>query len=599
MKSFLLQNTLGSLVALLSTLALGNAAPLPWSKSYTLQHGVPVQTLFGTVYAHPTAGAGFVLLGASQETSSGESRLLPSLGRFTDTGELLWSVWMDGGPGSSQPELFATGDSTRVQATYLTDSGAYRIGSYRGGNRTKVFAFEVEPFDPDFETITLNETPQFLDNGETALVELGDGAVKVTVLDAAGAKKIDKVYTSPAFAVDPEGFIPPTGALGFEPLSDGSGYILTVSLSVPSILLVPPFSFSYDNTISVLNLDNSGTVRWARTMTMNDTGGEVSATSWPGPAGQVIVALSETTAFTSLSEDGHLLRFAANGTLTWARTIADTAPNFLRVEGTDLWYFALSGNRADVKTLRMNEATGSVIAQATLDTGSVDEGVGVGFVGGRIYYRLQSVTGTTANAPRQAYVLSLDALLQNPVARKYNNPIANLTMSRHLPSDGFIFSPHDAAGVVDVVSLDTALQPVTDCNLFTNATINVINTGINAVPLSITTANLNVTVANASTVLTPVDITLQPLTLAAADLCGGGNTPVAPVLTIRRATGSNFEIRFGSQSGVRYEVRFSATVTGPYDTIVATLNGTGAELVYNFTGPVTGNGYYVVRAVRP
>lgn len=598
MKPFLVKAILSPAVLFFSSLAICSSAPLPWSKSYTHQHGVPATTLFGTVFAHPTSGSGFVLLGAAQETSSGESRLLPSLARFTDTGDRLWSVWLDGGPGSSEPRLNAPTDSTRVQVAYVTASDTYRLGSYRGGNRTKVFAFEVDVFEPDFDTVVLDEGPRFFDNGEMALVELGDGSVKVTVLDAAGTKKIDKTYASDVFGAPPGSFIPPTGMLGLEPLHDGSGYLLTVSISVPTFVPVPPFSFSYDNTISLLNLDNSGTLRWAKSVVMNDTGGEVSGTSWPGPSGQIVLALSETTALAGLSEDAHLLRFAANGSLTWARSIPDTAPNFLHIEGSDLWYFALSGDRTDVKTLRLNEATGSVIAQATLDSGAADEGVGVGFLGGRVYFRIQSAPGVNPNEPRTAYVLSLDALLQNPVARKYKKPVANLTMSRHAASGGFIFSPHDAAGVVEVVSLDTTLQPVMDCDLFTNATISVVNTGISATPLAITAANLSVTVANAATALVPTDITLQPLTLTEASLCGGNGNPSAPRLAIQPAVGGGFDIRFGSESGVTYEVRFSTTLAGPYDTIVATLSGTGAELLHHINAPATGNGYYVVRAVR-
>lgn len=598
MKSFLPGITLWPLAILFTSLASGRSAPLPWSTSYALQHGVPAQTLFSTIFAHPASGSGFVLLGVAQETSSGESRLLPSLGRFNDSGNLLWSVWLDGGPGSSEPVISATSDSARVQAAYATASGTYRLGGYRGANLTKVFAVDVEVFDPDFDAVILNETPRFFDNGDTALVELGDGAIKVTVLDSAGTKKIDKIYSSPAFAADPTGFIPPTGALGLEPLGDGSGYLLTLSVSVPEILLVPPFSFSYDNTISLLCLDNAGTVRWARSVAMNNTGGEVSATGWTGPDGQIFLALSETTAQAGLSEDGHILRFAANGSLTWARSIPDTAPNFLQVEGTDLWYFALSGNRADVITVRLNESTGSVIAQATLDTGGIDEGVGVGFVGGRVVHRMQAVTGSGANATRQAYVLSLNALLQDPVVRKYRKPVANLTMSRHAPGDGFIFSPHDAAGNVEIVSMNSTLQPVADCDLFTNATISVVNTGISVVPFAITVLTPSVTVANANTVLTPADITLQPLTLAATSLCGTIANPTAPTLAIRPGATGGFEIRFGSELGVNYEVRFSPTVAGPFDTIAATLSGTGAELVYNINAPTSGNGYYIVQASR-
>lgn len=600
MKSYLVKTALSPIVVLLASVSLCSSAPLPWSKRYALQPGVPATTLFGTVYSQPTAASGFVLLGASQESFSGESRLLPSLGRFTDSSELLWSVILDGGPGSSEPRLGAPNSLDRVQAAYITASDTYRVGSYRGGNRTKVFAFEVDFFDPDFDAVIVDEGPRFFDNGEVGLVELGDGAVKVTILDATGAKKIDKVYTSTSFGVDPDVFIPPTGSLGIEPLSDGTGYLLTVSLSVPTFQLVPPFSFSYDNTINVLNLDNSGAVRWAKSVAMNDTGGEVSATSWPGAGGQIIVALSETTALAGLSEDAHLLRFASNGSLTWARTVADTAPNFIRVEGGDLWYFALSGDRRDVKVLRMNEATGSVIAQATLNSGGADEGAGVGFVGGRVYLRMQSTSGLSATEPRQAYVLSLDSLLQNPVVRKYTKPVANLTMSYHVMSGSFIFSPHDAAGVIEVVSLNSALQPLTDCDLFTNATVSVVNSGISEVPLPVTAANLGVSVANAATVLTPTDITLQPLTVADSSLCGNTGTPIAPTLVISPAgVGGSFEIRFGSEAGVNYEVRSSASVSGPYETLVATLSGTGSELIHPIGAAASGNLYYAVRAVRP
>ncbi len=598
MMSFFFKAVLRPAVILFVSIAPCLPAPLPWSKSYTIQPGVPATTLFGTIYAQQGGSFGFVLIGASQETSSGESRLVPSLGRFDDSGNPLWSVSLDGGPGSSEPRLGALSDLTRLQAAYTTASDTYRVGVYRGGNRTKVFAVEVDVFDPDFDGVILDEAPRFFDNGDVALVELGDAAVKVTVLDAAGAKKIDKTYAAGVFGAPPGSFIPPTGALGFEPLGDGSGYLLTVSISVPTFLTVPPFSFSYDNTISLLCLDNAGALRWAKSITMNDTGGEVSGTSWPAPSGQIILTLSETTALAGLSEDAHILRFASNGSLTWARTIADTAPNFVRVEGNDLWYFALSGNRSDVKALRMNEATGSVIAQATLDSGMTDEGVGAGLVGGRVFFRLQSAPGLSATEPRQAYVLSLDANLQNPVTRKYKKPVAGLAMGHHAPSGGFIFSPYDAAGNVDVVSLNTALQPVTDCDLFTNATLSVVNTGISATPLSITAATLGVTVANANTVLTPTDITLQPITLTAASLCGSGGTPAAPRLAIRPATGGGFEIRFGSEPGVSYEVRFSSVVAGPYDTLIATLAGTGAELVHHIGAPASGNGYYVVRAVR-
>lgn len=598
MKMFSLKAILGPIAILLLSTPLGYSAPLPWSKSYTIDTGVPGSTLFGTVYAHPTSGAGLVLLGASQESASGESRLLPSLARFNDAGDLLWKVWLDGGPGSSDPRLGGPSDSTRVLAAYTTATDTYRVGSYRGGNRTKVFAFEVAVFEPDFDGVILDEGARFFDNGNLGLVELGDGAVKVTVLNADGTKKIDKTYAAEAFGVDPAVLIPPTGALALEPLGDGSGYVLTVSISVPTFVPVPPFSFSYDTTISLLCLDNAGGLRWAKTVVMNDTGGEVSATSWPGPSGQIVVALSETTARVGLSENAHLLRFAANGALTWARTIPDTAPNFIRTEGGDLWYFALSGDRSDVKVLRLNETSGSVIAQATLDTGALDEGVGVGFIGGRMFFRMQSAPGLSANEPRQAYVLSLDSLLQNPVVRKYKKPVANLTMSPHPASGGFIFSPHDAAGVVEIVSLNTALQPVTDCDLFTNATISVVNAGISATPASITAANLSVTVANAATVLSPTDITLRSLNLNEASLCGNSGVPTAPRLAIHPAAGGDFEIRFSSESGVSYEVRMSPVVAGPFDTLAATLSGTGSELIYRFGAPASGAGYYVVRAIR-
>lgn len=217
-----------------------------------------------------------------------------------------------------------------------------------------------------------------------------------------------------------------------------------------------------------------------------------------------------------------------------------------------------------------------------------------------MYLRMQSTSGSSATEPRQAYVLSLDALLQDPVVRKYTKPVANLTMSYHVMSGSFIFSPHDAAGVVEVVSLNSALQPLTDCDLFTNATISVVNSGISAVPLSVTAANLGVTVANATTVLAPTDITLQLLTVAESSLCGNSGTPIAPTLIISPAGGGGgLEIRFGSEAGVNYEVRSSARVSGPYDTLVATLSGTGSELIHPIGAATSGNLYYVVRAVRP
>jgi len=574
-------------------------AALAWSRSHAIQPPVPLTNLFGTVFALQAGGSGFVMLGSSQETSSGESRLVQSLGRFDDSGSHLWSVLLDGGPGSSEPLLNAFNDPARLQASYNTGGDSVRVGVYRGADLARQFAVEVEAFEPDFDTIVIDSTPRFLDNGETALVELGDSRVRVVLLDASGGRKIDKIYQSSVFAAGAASFIPPTGSMTFERLPDGTGYLLALSISVPEFQITPPFSFSYDNTISLLCLDNSGNLRWARTVVMNDTGGEVSQTSWPAASGQIIMVLSETTALAGLSEDTHLLRFAANGSLTWARTLDDTAPYFVHVDGGDLWFFGATGDRSDLRVLRLNDLNGTIAAQARLDSGAFDGGTAAGLVGGRVFLTMQSVTGGNDDL-RRALALSLDVNLQNPVARRYHANVGNLTMSYHAASGSFIFSPFDSVnGDVEVVSLTTALAPVTDCGLFSDATITVVNTGLISQPLTLTPAAPAINIANAGTVLAATDIPLQSVPLNTTSLCGGNGNPAAPRLSIRVAPGGGLDIRFNSEPGVNYEVRSAANVAGPYNTILATLSGTGAELTYHINSASTGNRFYVVRAVRP
>ncbi len=578
--------------------------------------GTPPAWVSGVAFPMLDGGQGYGLVADSEKTIAGGVYPIVSAARFDAQGNEVWAAYLDTGAGASEQELLGTGESLdTLFAGFINDSGSAVVSMINGDDLSPVFAHQVAL------TAAPDKTSLFHFPGSLSAVlqDIGNG-FRLLVIDGEGARVFENDYTSSAFEGGGGGGLPGIGGIpGFggtrtitaTALSDQSGIVVTVHIAEQVIGGTPIPSISNQNTLSTICLNPDGSVRWANKLEFN-TGGILTLGAGTAEGSTILYRGMETGVdmgtFQPVSRS-HLIKFNGDGSFGWATTVEGAllpAVNF-SPDG-DYW---LSGTRTtttdppsiDVVVARVDVSTGALETQAILDGDTFDAGFLGGVSADRVFVSMVSGANPESLLNQAATVIALDHGLQLVGVKQYKDSAIFAPLFYSRTTDDLLFSPFKIGdNQLEALSLDSNLNTSAGCDLFVDGQVDVSNSGLTGDTLAVSPDTITVSVAARTTAFTETTVPVSALTLESESICedgGNGGDPTAPALTLRRnADGDGLELTFASETGVNYTVKRSDSVNGTYAT-EATLQGSGAVIVYSIDADSSDAAFYYVEAAKP
>ncbi|WP_372796037.1 hypothetical protein, partial [Pontiella sp.] len=454
-------------------------AALHWSAQYQVDGPEPPPFDAGGFF--PT-GNGYSMYANSTSTNASGQYSIPALARFNTSGDLLWSVYMDAGQDSSDQELQAVfGNLDEFFAGYIDESNeVVKLSIY---NTNLVAEYAVQ-FPVSAAEILNNSAQVSLDADDYATVLRNIGTtVKTLVLSETGAELVDKTFSSPLFSADTPGFV--TQQALFDRLSGIDGYLLSVFIQRSFFDFSDPFNpvFGTTNTVVAVQLDDAGDINWATNFSLvSDL--PVTPVQTLDENGNVVYILNDGIAgLGGQTNFAHVVKLNASGGLDWAKTIDDVVLTPARIVSSGVWISGTSSlstnGTSDAVLLRLDGASGSLLAQATFDVGGADFASYAGGSGSEIFFSLNSYgfdTNTFSATNATGYVASADITLQNFTFREYTPTNSAFSLLWHDPVNScLIYSPIVAASTnaltnLTVIALDENLATDAGCDFFDDAT---------------------------------------------------------------------------------------------------------------------------------
>lgn len=526
-------------------------------------------------------GNNLTLLGYSLEAETylgnpeeGTGYEVLSLSRFDEAGVNLWNVRLDPAQASNL-ELFAVGENTGQFFASMREFPQFpagpsiRFGLFTGADAEPVFAKRITlaPFTAPLHKVTMhnpNRIDVLVNNGPT---------LDSLVLDGAGETVFNKQYASPLFKDQSS---PGIQTVFRDLRPDRKEYLTVVTTSIMAmpgapgnsgITLIPFFTGLTGNVKQMNSFAFSGRAQGTLAPIKLADGALLY---------RVLSAEIDMTGSGSMTQRTNLLKVDANGTLAWTKAI-DSGLFIAAFPANNAIY--LVGSRQepggevgmlDAAVLKLDPATGEILEQlvfARID----DVDMALAFANdSHLFIQIFSANMDDDDSslqevqPFTTTLVKTDLNLGNPEAFRYNQhhveavlmPDGDLNDSERL-----IFS---AASPLDneirAFSLDTNLQPLGDCDLFTPVELGL-GEPVTITDLTVTEANPQITATDITTTLEDTTLPVAQYSLSISDACGAMAQTGNVTISLNPA-GNGVVLSFPTEAGVEYSINFSSDLNG-------------------------------------
>ncbi len=420
------------------------------------------------------------------------------------------------------------------------------MGLFNGTDLSSVFSHRIETQVTDSTNVQIDYHVGEL---STVLQDL-DTSIQLLVLDASGSRVFEKTYTAPEFAGSGFPSIPgfPNLSVGNATVSripDESGFYLSVVRSDSDLLgggQMPK------NNYFLLNLDNTGSIRWSKSFTLNTGIGFTNTSSSVADSGFLY-------RIGGIEEDGfvsNLIKFTSAGELEFAQRIGgilmvgvalSDAPGNLPFTGV-LTDPESESDESDFAMLTVNATTGAIESQIGIDQRVADFGAISVETGNKFFGTLFS----SDNPQSESFVSTVfrfDSDFSNPVAYDYGTESQSGFLAVN-DADDLVYTIFDEpTGSVGAFSLDGDLVPAQPaCEDFTSVTLNTFDPQLTTSAVSVSPADVTVTVQDTTSTLNATTLPLEMLMLATEPCVTGTGEVIVTSQPVDQSVAPGEEVTF-------------------------------------------------------
>jgi hypothetical protein len=539
------------------------------------------------------SGQGYQLIGSSQVTlPSSETWPVPSLIRFDENGDFLYSAFMDNGGAAFDQELIGDRDDTaRFFAGFLNQDAQAIMSIYDG-----------ETLQPDFAVAAdLITTPQksglsFFPGKISVLIQDAGTYLRLLTLNSSGETVISSDYSSEdLLGQEVPGFS--TQTVKISQLPDETGFYISIQWS--QLDISNPLSFQRNNRFILIKTDNSGAVSWARKFDLMSGISPLQDISAPVDNNGYLYRITDVeVSGQSSATHTKVIRINADGSLGFAIRIENARLSSIApAEGSNNLFLGGSltdpGNpiSADSVFIDMNSESGEINSSMVINQGPFDSGSISGVTQSHVFVQNVGFSGDPSNTDSADIdLIRVDRNFTNPVGVRFqgNSTFGSLFA---ISDTELIFSPfNETNGTIGAYALNGAFEPlVQDCEQFEAIELSITNPQLMVTPQEVDLSDSAFDVTGVDNLLVSADLPVAAFGFS-SESCGSEEPPTEDILLSISIIedGAAVQLEFPTVIGISYDIKRASSVDGEFVSM-AVIEGTGETAVHqDDTGPEQG-----------